>query len=439
MSRLLTQLLLEDVSKDWDESKHPREHGRFASAGLDPQKIAEAARRAAMAGGKSKTVAAEARRHAAALGAPPAEAARLQGWARRAVRAQVGGAYAQRQSQAAAVREQFGRDKGGAKPKPAPEPDKSKVVPPPVSDRTEHLMNAVPTAEKIKQAGNINETRFVTFADGSKGVFKPDNTPSPHGVGENMTPYRQGSITPGNSVGREVAASQVAHLVGMDDMLPTTVERRFGSEGPVALQGRRGSLQDFASNSVPAEERGVSPPKPFDGAEDFARAAIFDHVIGNTDRHPGNWMLQDPHGANKIKLIDHGLSFPDHDHVVAVRGFMEAAGKDRDNQYHLGAVPTMTRSPSSYIGEYVRNKDAILNAVRSNGMSEKAVHGVATRIGNIAKWNSKDDWSNMHKGYQAAAARGGRPAPGGGGRAAPTDALRALERLLGGMRQQRRF
>lgn len=42
-------------------------------------------------------------------------------------------------------------------------------------------------------------------------------------------------------------------------------------------------------------------------ASDYRRMAILDHVIGNLDRHNGNWMLtEDGHSLP----IDHGLSFP---------------------------------------------------------------------------------------------------------------------------------
>ncbi len=97
------------------------------------------------------------------------------------------------------------------------------------------------------------------------------------------------TVPDGNSAGRETAAWEIAKHLGIGDLVPTTVHRD--------MNGRSGSAQRW----LPAEEGWRK------ASEDLARAAAYDFVIGNTDRHSKNWMVN----GDKIGLIDHGLAFPD--------------------------------------------------------------------------------------------------------------------------------
>jgi hypothetical protein len=136
--------------------------------------------------------------------------------------------------------------------------------------------------------GGCNETQLVTFEDGSAGIFKPADGED-HGLRRSV---------PGDYWRREVAASEVARVLGVGDLVPETVARAVG--------GREGSVQSFVDNAKTA--RNWKPSKRYDGPEDLARAAAFDFVTMNTDRHESNWMLQ---GGTKLGLIDNGLSFPE--------------------------------------------------------------------------------------------------------------------------------
>jgi hypothetical protein len=297
-----------------------------------------------------------------------------------------------------------------ARPAPAPAPDRT--------ERAAFLASAAPVSEARNKSSSANETRFLTYADGSKAVFKPARSASwtneagqyEYGPGARDERMRD-NITPGNDAARETAAYEVAKLVGMTDMVPVTMTQTF-VEGPAAVKGRTGVLMDFAKNSQVAAKQGKPaglflPPKkiisskpPYNGAEDFARAAVFDYIIGNEDRHPGNWMVNKATG--KITLIDHGLSFPEGHDLEAVRGFMRNAGNAaspmRYDSYGIGELPQLTKPPADYAAPFAANKEAILNIVRNSGIVKAgaAASGVSGRIDDVVKGTKLEDWRKMY-------------------------------------------
>lgn len=139
--------------------------------------------------------------------------------------------------------------------------------------------------------GGINGTYIAKFADGTKGVWKPKD-------GEHVGLRR--NVPAGTYYHREAAASSVAHVIGMNDLVPITVTRE--------VNGKKGSMQQWADNSKTAHA--IGGDKMYNGHKDLARAAAFDYMINNTDRHSGNWMIQDGSKQGRIKLIDNGLAFP---------------------------------------------------------------------------------------------------------------------------------
>jgi len=104
---------------------------------------------------------------------------------------------------------------------------------------------------------------------------------------------------------QELKAFSIAKAIGWEDMLPITI-RRTGStvRGP-------GVMQHFAPGKT---EPGIgiefirgsrrSLPKVAD--KDMGRAAAFDYVTGQRDRHAFNYLIQ----GKSLKLIDHEFIFP---------------------------------------------------------------------------------------------------------------------------------
>jgi hypothetical protein len=95
---------------------------------------------------------------------------------------------------------------------------------------------------------------------------------------------------------REVAASRLAEALKWGDLVPT-VTTWNGPKGP-------GSAAQFLNEEM-------AGPGKKDIAEynddQRQRAAIFDYVTGNTDRHGDNYMTKEPLGD--LVLIDHGNAF----------------------------------------------------------------------------------------------------------------------------------
>ena len=418
MSRLLTELLLQDakrspVQKEWDESKHPRaEHGRFGetgggekgapgdtrasrihgigmtAAGADPRALARAAAwGAANVGYGSRTMAHEAKMRAREAGAGKATDVTAGGLARQAVRREMGGAYLKRPAAAEEIKQQFGagRGKGGGgavqpvKPPPAVELKPPPVAPGELSATEHHLITSeVVGMKQLVGGGNVSETHFATFADGSRGVFKPAD-----GAAGRM----RSNIQPGQDKEREAGAWQVAKLVGMQDLVPETVIRD--------VNGRVGSMQNFVNDSNQAYQA----HSPFDGARDFTRSAVFDFVIGHEDRHGKNWMVTNSDG--KVHLIDNGLAFPESTKLEAVRGFMAAAVAG-GGSYGGMRSPAPVGRPADWVKPYTDNKAQILKTLGDLKLPPRAVRGVSERIDMLSKMKTSYGWNTISRGGEEA-------------------------------------
>lgn len=205
--------------------------------------------------------------------------------------------------------------------------------------------------------GGINKTYVVTFEDGSKGVFKVADP--------NSKPRRE--VPAGQDAEREVAAYKVAKLVGMDDLVPETIIRK--------VDGERGSLQSWVTGELAANSL-----NQYDGEKDAARAAAFDYVIGNSDRHKYNWMVSGTGGNEKLHLIDHGLTFP-----VTKSSWYNAS-------LLRNAILNLKSNPSSFAAPYVVNKNTIDKELADLKLSSEARKGVQDRIENL---NSKTSWKDL--------------------------------------------
>jgi hypothetical protein len=150
-------------------------------------------------------------------------------------------------------------------------------------------LESAPVMSVYTLNGGRNVSRIVAFEDGTSAVFKP-------AWGEN--PDMRVHIKD-RYYAREAAASKLAHMLGLGHLVPATVVRVIPTGG--GDSGDVGCLQRF----VPNAQLGIRAGQG-DSFQDVAMAGAFDYLIGNTDRHGGNWLVN----GGKLTLIDHGHCFP---------------------------------------------------------------------------------------------------------------------------------
>jgi hypothetical protein len=99
-----------------------------------------------------------------------------------------------------------------------------------------------------------------------------------------------------------VAAYELAKLLGIADMIPPSVERKFG--------GNTGAMtwwiDDVAMDEKKRVRDNVRPPNPTDWNEQMLVVRVFDQLIYNTDRNLGNLIISQDW---KLWMIDHTRAF----------------------------------------------------------------------------------------------------------------------------------
>lgn len=207
-----------------------------------------------------------------------------------------------------------------------------------------------------------------------RGIFKPQ-------IGEHPQQLKI-SVPHGGQTDRESLASHVAEIVGVHDLVPPTSLRNEG--------GIRGSIQRFVPGARPAYGESDNAMRFGPSHHDVMRAGAFDYLIGNTDRHAGNWLLR-PHKAQgeKLTLIDHGLSFPVmHTHEYAESAYLhkEAA---RLQEAHGYETPDITSGGDR--GKWSQ----ILKAMVHHGLSTDAINETRRRWNLLA--NGRHTLTQLHQ------------------------------------------
>lgn len=135
--------------------------------------------------------------------------------------------------------------------------------------------------------------RKMRSADGELNIYKPTRGE----LTENVEWYWE---TPGAQTSRELAAYRLDELLGFGRIPPTA--RTQGVAGADKASGP-GMIQQFVEST---ESRDVV---------DYPRVqqhqlAVLDYVMGNRDRHWGNFRTVEHGDRRDILAIDHGWSFP---------------------------------------------------------------------------------------------------------------------------------
>jgi len=239
-----------------------------------------------------------------------------------------------------------------------------------------------PHKSKTVLGGGIADSYVVTLENGKKGAWKPNR-------GEPSRSF----LKFGLQDKRENAAWQVAKIVDLDDLVPASVMRK--------VEGDKGVLIEWRDGKKGAD---VSEKDRYDGKRDLERAAIFDLVMGQSDRHPGNWLVADkPDGTKQLVLIDHGFTLPDQ----TVAGFRPSY----DNNHFLKKMAAGDRRPTpELVAPYIKNKKAILDELTEMGLPKRAVAGVQERIEALSSGKNWDDlYRNTYHATDVPGQHGTRP------------------------------
>lgn len=190
--------------------------------------------------------------------------------------------------------------------------------------------------------GGIHATFKATLEDGSAVVLKPARYIM---EGDQMG---QGAYT----MLKEAAARDVAEEVGMADMVPLTTVLKAAKTGKYGDSSAQAFMSGFqvAYKADPAW-RQATPTR------DLWRAKMFDQVLENTDRHNGNWMVNQ-HGD--LALIDNGFIM---------------------NSGHYNQMPTPPgQIPADIVAAWVQAKPAIAARLQARGIKQADIDQVLRQI-----------------------------------------------------------
>ena len=233
----------------------------------------------------------------------------------------------------------------------------------------ERLLRAVAVdAEPVDEG--VNSTYRLMFEDGSDGYFKPIDD------FDEECAEDYGHDAPYQAIHEAVAWQTARRVFGppQSEMVPPCVLTVYG--------GRLGSL-------ARGRDGGVGGPFAVSSA-DLDAAGMFDSLIGQQDRHGGNFLTSN--GGETMTLIDHGFAFgrpgdPLNQSVFAVsrsNGRSELTPRERfrlqalvESPTLLGLGPMLAPDRASAMQDRARR---MLQADRVGAVGEYVVEDGFTRV-----------------------------------------------------------
>lgn len=150
-----------------------------------------------------------------------------------------------------------------------------------------------------------NDEEFVNVRQRAKGLGKSagieDSSFSKHNGGELF--LKKSTIEP-RGIHREELTSRLAHVMGMGDMVAPV--RLYKSPDDDNIQATHYMVTPRLHAYTLKYNPNEFTKDRYD--RDIARMRLFDSIVGNWDRHPGNIMGRD----GKLFLIDHGYALHGH-------------------------------------------------------------------------------------------------------------------------------
>lgn len=148
----------------------------------------------------------------------------------------------------------------------------------------ESLLESADIEKTSPLGGGVTDTSFVKLEGDGGGIFK-------------RIEGREKDMSLGKSYQKERAAYLADLFLGFN-LVPATIIRN--------IEGKEGSLQKFIPESRTGSEMPIKETMALEKSPEYKTMCIFDYIIGNTDRHFRNYLVDK---NKKLWAIDHHLTF----------------------------------------------------------------------------------------------------------------------------------
>lgn len=202
---------------------------------------------------------------------------------------------------------------------------------------------------KRRIRGGTNANYLVTLSSGASVIWTPK-------AGEQESGVLRRHIPKGTQSKREEAAYVVDRRLGHLARVPVAVSG--------TLEGREGSLKLLVSQAQDAKQTDSENGEKPISHSDYRRIALFDHVIGNLDRHSGNYLLDD---QGRPVPIDHGLAFP-----------VKNGGQGFSN-FHFSASFPLNEKEKSQLRDFLSQRESV-SAELDNLLEPDALGAMFERV-----------------------------------------------------------
>jgi hypothetical protein len=183
----------------------------------------------------------------------------------------------------------------------------------PTSKQMDAFLRSADVVESRRTSKGLTQPWRLTLSDGqttNDALFQSVNTR------RNIANFKRGSaeINFVDSYAYNIAAYRLAGLLGLDDMIPVTVERRWN--------GERGAVSWWVDAEWDEGERkdlGLQPPSSRRWNRQMYRVLVFSALIQDSDRNVGNMLISEEW---KVWMIDFTRAFrlaPELHNVDALR------------------------------------------------------------------------------------------------------------------------
>ena len=157
--------------------------------------------------------------------------------------------------------------------------------PNPTKEQIKHFLATAPVVKSHESKKGITHTTRLTLSD---GTITPDASFQPIDEHKREKKFSNGAVELNfvDSYKYNIAAYALAELIGMDDMLPVYVERKYG--------GQEGSLSWWLPVKMDEADRlkqKIPVPDPDAWKDQMQKIWVFDQLVSDADANPTNLLI----------------------------------------------------------------------------------------------------------------------------------------------------